>query len=108
MVVLRMIINIDPPAHGDSIGFKLTSKNTVASVDYSGPAQIAGIMKGDVLTSIMGRTINTDATNAGQLMLAQSIESARQMGLQVAIGIKRQADRANEMTLGGMTGASHS
>ena len=107
MVVLRMIINIDPPAHGDSIGFKLTSQNTVASVDYSGPAQIAGIMKGDVLTSIMGRTINTDATNAGQLMLAQSIESARQMGFQVAIGIKRQADRTNEMTLGGMTGASH-
>ena len=109
MVLLRMTINLKAPDEGQSIGFTL-SENTVSSVDYSGPARIAGIMKGDVLTSVMGRSIvptSGAAPNAGKLLLASSIESARKLGIHIAIGLKRQASAANEMTLGGVTGATH-
>ena len=106
MPLLRMTINISPPKEGDSIGFTLTPENTVHSVDFAGPARVAGIMKGDVITSVMGRSVS-GASNAGKLLLASSIESARTMGMQVALGLKRQASAANEATLGGMTGATH-
>ena len=106
MPLLRMTININPPKEGESIGFTLTAENAVHSVDYAGPARVAGIMKGDVLTSVMGRSVS-GASNAGKLLLASSIESARQLGIQVPLGLKRQASSANEMTLGGVTGATH-
>ena len=106
MPLLRMTININPPKQGESIGFTLTAENAVHSVDYAGPARVAGIMKGDVLTSVMGRSVS-GASNAGKLLLASSIESARQLGIQVPLGLKRQASSANEMTLGGVTGATH-
>ena len=107
MVLLRMTINLNPPEEGGSIGFTLTPENTVSSVDYAGPARVAGIMKGDVLTSVMGRSV-ASGKNAGKLLLASSIENARKLGIQVPVGLKRQASAANEMTLGGVTGATHS
>lgn len=108
MVLLRMTINLNAPEQGQSIGFTLTPENTVSSVDYSGPARVAGIMKGDVLTSVMGRSVPpSGASNSGKLLLASSIESARNLGIQIPIGLKRQASTANEMTLGGVTGAIH-
>ena len=100
---LRMTINVKPPAEGDSLGCRISDTNTVTGIDFLGAAKVAGLSVGDVITSVQGCTIKADAVNAAKLMLASSVGTARDNGLSIVMGIKRQASVANEMTLGGIT-----